>query len=934
MKKRYIIHFAFVFICLTSAFCKPQPKWNASIKQNPKLSSGRLPNGMQYFIYPTYTQPGKVSIRLLVNTGAAMESDSESGIAHFIEHMAFNGTTHFKPGTLIHWFKDNGMGFGNDTNAFTSYLHTCYQVDLPRNDAESLQKGLLVLRDQGFGCLFLPEEIDRERGVILSEMRTRDSASYRSMRAFYEWVGRGTYLENSVIGREETLNKLTSNDFFNFYQKWYSPHRMSVVVTGDCKPKKILLQLKKAFQDKNKNKQEAKSPELQVRMPKEDPEVLVYANKDLAGTHVALYAQKNVKPRSTTLKTIKDDVSWALIKIILDQRLAELKNKTCLTECNFEHGIEFKTFENAMIDFVGDAKSIEAIVNELEKFNRNINTFGFSQQELDSAKKIYEGKLKLAQDEERNATPRKLAEGIVMELMEENTITSAQQDLKNFEKLQAYITPKYCEGLWKSMFNAYNFLYVSTPDAAITEPDVKQYYLKSKEQVLEIPQNLQNPDFQPPFKNLKESKVCERRFFEKSEIEILHLDNNVRINLKKTDFEKNRIWINVNLGKGLLDFVNTPYPGLNLLLSSSFVAGGLQQMDHSTLKRVFEGKCINLDFDVEDDSYAFKCVTNKECLLEQLQLICAYLLEPGYRTEGVSNFRKMIPVWYDYFEHNCEGVLQSDVVRFLTNNDTRYGYGSKEDVLQRNFEEAKKILDPVFAKAYMEVTIIGDFDPTETIKYLQNTFGQLNEREATKPIPESLRILPFPEAQTKTFTCKTELDKAIVYVVWPTESIWDIQHMRILAVIKDVLSDRLLQAIRQTQGDTYSPQVQSIQSELFKNRGYMGALVMVAPEKVDVISDQILKIAEDIALKGITQAELERAVKPIISSSEQFKRTNKFWMNWIRNFQQYPEKQAWDIEDETRYLNLTTEEVNVITKQYFQCNSAICLQIKPKAKEK
>ena len=935
MKKRYIVSCSFAFLCIASAFCKPQPKWNAPLKQAPKLSSGSLPNGMRYLIYPTHTQPGKVSIRLLVNAGAAMETDKEDGIAHFIEHMAFNGTDHFKPGTLIHWFNDNGMGFGNDTNAFTSYLHTCFQIDLPKNDTPSIEKGFLVSRDQGFGCLFLPEEIDRERGVILSEMRTRDSAAYRSMKAFLEWVGHGTYLANRfVIGREETIKNFISDDFFGFYKKWYTPDNMTVIVTGDCNSKKMLSQLKKAFQDKRVGRpQDAKTPQLQVSAPKEDPEVLVYNNKDLAGTRVVLHVQKNIMPRPATLQTFKEDAAWVLINIIIDQRLEDLKNKTCLTECNFERQVEFETLETGMVSFVGEAKDIESMIRELEKFNRSIRTFGFSQQELNSAKKIYEGKLKLSDDAERNATPRELAEGIVMALIEKNVVTSARQDLENFEKIQSFITPEYCEGLWRSLFGEGAFLFVSTPDATVTAENVKKFYLESQKVVLEIPQNFQNLTFQSPFKTLKPSQVCDRHFFEKIGIETLRLDNNVRINLKKTDFEKNRIWIHVNLGNGLLDFINTPYPGLNLLLGSSFVAGGLQQMDHSALKRVFDGKCVSLDFDVEDDNYAFKCVTNQECLLEQLQLVCAYLLEPGYREEGVLNFRKMIPVWYSYFEHNCEGVFKSDVVKFLANNDIRYGYPSQEEVLKRNFDEAKKVLEPVFAKAYMEVTVIGDFDTAQVMKYLQDTFGQLNKREATKAIPESLRMLLFPEMQTKIFPCQSELDKAIVYIVWPTESVWNIQHRRILAVAKAILSDRLLQAIRQTQGDTYSPRVQSIQSELFKNRGHMGALLMIAPEKLDTISDQIMQIAEDMALKGITQAELDRAVKPIVSSLEQSRRNNKFWMDWIRNFQQYPEKQMWDLENETPYLNLTVEDVNVVAKKYFQRKSAICVQIKPEKLE-
>ena len=629
----------------------------------------------------------------------------------------------------------------------------------------------------------------------------------------------------------------------------------------------------------------------------------------------------------------KEDAAWTLIKIIIDQRLEELKNKTCLTECHFDHQIEFETLENASISFIGEAKDIVNMVNELEKFNRTVGTFGFSQQELNAAKKIYEGKLKLAQDAERNATPQELAEGIVGALMVGNVITSAQQDLENFEKIQSFIMPEYCEGLWKSLFKEGVFVFVSTPDAAITADSIKHSYLESRKIILEIPKNFQNLTFQSPFKTLKPVQICDRHFFESSGVETLRLENNVRINLKRTDFEKDRIWIHVQLGNGLLDFINTPYPGLNLLLGSSLVAGGLQQMEHSALKRVFDGKCVSLDFDVEDDNYAFKCVTNRECLLEQLQLICAYLLEPGYREEGVLNFRKMIPVWYNYFEHNCEGVFQSDVVKFLANNDVRYGYAPKEEILKRNFDEAKKLLEPVFAKAYMEVTIVGDFEPTQITKYLQDTLGQLSKREATKTISDNLRVLPFPEVQTKMFSCQSELDKAIVYVVWPTESVWDVQHRRILTVAKDVLRDRLLQAIRQTQGDTYSPRVQSVQSELFKNRGHIGALLMIAPEKLDAISDQIMKIADDMALNGITQAELDRAVKPIVSALEQSRRNNKFWMDWIQNFQQYPEKQTWDWENEMPYLQLTIADVNAIAKRYLQRKSAICIQIKPEKPE-
>lgn len=932
LKKTYIF-FSLLFCLYTDAFCKKQEiNWDKPLPLSPKLTSGTLKNGIKYYLYPTPIQKGKISLRLLVNAGAAMETDTEDGIAHFIEHMTFNGSENFKPGTLIHYFQDNGIKFGNDTNAFTYYFHTCYQIDLPRNDQENVQKGLMVLCDQGFGSLFLPEEINRERGVILSEMRTRDSAFYRSYKAMINFMFPDTIVANRfIIGTENTIKSFTQSNFKNFYDKWYTPQRMTLVITGDFKAKEVLSLLQSTFESKNsniKNKQVNQTLDFGfIKAPKEKFEVSVYQNDELPVTNLTLQTNRKVKNFRNNLESLKEDFAWMIMGTIVQHRLDDLKNQTDITETLFDRSILFSTVESACLSVSCNAKNIITLTQELEKFSRKIENFGFTFEEIESGKKAVKGKLTIACGNEDNATPADLADGIITNLMQERLISSAQQDLENFSLISSYITPEYCSKLWKELWGDGAYLYISTPLKDIKEDRIKQAFLESKKTILQLPKKTETLTFHDPF--IKHNKVEILHTFKNKalDVESFIFDNNVRVNLKKTNFEKDRILVNASLGTGLLDLKDNPYPGINLLLGSSFIAGGLKQCSHNDLKRIFDGKLINLDFDVEEDSYTLKCVTNRECFKEQMQLMGAFLTEPGYREEGLTDFKKIIPVWYDYFEHNPEGLLRSKVTNFLTCEDARFGYPEQSILQKRNFEEAQKLLAPVLDKQCMEITIVGDFDSTTIIKQLQETLGQLAKREANKHT--ETQVIPFPKPQTKEFLCKTELDKSIIYITWPTESFENVQNARILDVLSDILRNILLQEIRQVMGDTYSPQVINYQSETFKNRGHISTLLVVATEKVETISEKIYSIVEDILKRGISKEDLERSINPLISSLEKKRETNLFWLNWVKNIQQYPQKSTWELDNTALYKQISIEDVNQMARKYLNRNTSICVQIKP-----
>ena len=452
---------------------------------------------------------------------------------------------------------------------------------------------------------------------------------------------------------------------------------------------------------------------------------------------------------------------------------------------------------------------------------------------------------------------------------------------------------------------------------------------KSKEEKLSHPEPFQTMNFKSPFSTHRIPKLSYYRYHPDLGAETFTLGNGIRVTLKHTNFENNTILIHVGIGCGLMDFKQTPYPGLPQLLSSAFVAGGLKQGSQTALNRCFVGKNIGLDFDVDEDCYAFKCQTDRNNLKQQLELIGAYLLEPGYRTEGETKFRKNLPWRYEEFAHKPNGVVASAVQDFLSGGDTRYFFPPREILGKRNFVEAASVLKPVFEKQYMEITVIGDFDRDALMKYLFATFGQLPSREKKKILPKDSGNSYWPKSQTKTFLFDSDIDKAVAYAVWSIQPSEDPRETAKIDVLCGILENRLVKDIREQSGNTYAPYASSYITETF-GRGCVKAYVTTSSDKLEAVGAQIVRLADDMADKGITREELDRAVKPLISALEKNRVTNDFWMEFLKNAQARPEKLKWHPSDEARYRNIKPKDIQALAKRYLKRENAVCMLVKPR----
>jgi zinc protease len=381
-----------------------------------------------------------------------------------------------------------------------------------------------------------------------------------------------------------------------------------------------------------------------------------------------------------------------------------------------------------------------------------------------------------------------------------------------------------------------------------------------------------------------------------------------------------------------LEIASDSKPGLDRLASVAFVRGGLVAHDLAEIKRLFSGKKVGINASVSDDALIFSGTTQASDLRDQLSLLCAYLSYPSFRPEALEEFRRSLDPLYNLFRCTASGVLTQSVPRYLTHNDERFGYPEKEVLAQRNFEELSQVLKPILSQGYIEICLVGDLDPATSIEAVAETFGALPTRSPSKERFETCRELrwPSPGDTAKLFSFESEIPKATLQVYWPTEDIWNLSNNRRLNILSELFKNRLIFEIRQALGESYTPQVDSLSSDTFTDRGAIVATLIVDPQKAPALLDKIVDIGHTLATNEIGEDEFRRALNPILTKIKDYLQTNEYWMANLCNVHEYPIKLRWPTTLLSEYTSIQREEVQALAKKYLPRERAIKITLRPK----
>jgi zinc protease len=362
---------------------------NAAIPAGPGVRIGKLPNGLTYYIRQNKLPARRLELRLVVKAGSILEDEDQRGLAHFVEHMAFNGSTHFKRHEIVSYLQSLGMRFGADLNAYTSFDETWYLLPVPTARQEDIDKGFTILEDWAHGIAFNEADIDRERSVILEEARTHKGAGERVNRALSPKLYNGSrYAERIAIGTDESIRSFRPEALRRFYRDWYRPDLMAVVAVGDAEPEELERQIKAHF-GALQNPPDARPRQWEAIRPRERTEGLVVTDPELQVNTVALYYPVRPADPPGTYGSYRNKLLENLFEAMLAQRLAELSQQANPPFLGAGSSLAQMTpryrayVARATLGPGGTAPALAALIGEQQRARQ----YGFSEAELDRARK-------------------------------------------------------------------------------------------------------------------------------------------------------------------------------------------------------------------------------------------------------------------------------------------------------------------------------------------------------------------------------------------------------------------------------------------------------------------------------------------------------------------------------------------------------------------
>ncbi len=917
--RRALLVLALVLPALARAAIFPHE--GSDLPVDPAVRWGRLDNGLRYAVLANPEPKGRASLRFAVAAGALQETEEQRGLAHFLEHMAFNGSAHFAPGTLVEYFQRLGMSFGGDTNAFTGFDRTVYLLELPDTAPATLEKALTLFADYGGGLLLDPAEIDKERGIILSEKRARDSIEFRQFIGEFGFLlPEARFIQRIPIGLESVISGAPREQFKDFYDTWYRPDLISVVAVGDFDPAAVEAQIRAALSSLTARAPARPAPDLGRVAPVAGVVAKLLAEPEAAAVQVSL---QTITPYAYEPDTAANRLQYlprSLALRMLNRRLSILAKQEGAPILGGSVGAteQFDFFRNASVELTCKPGLWNQALALGEQELRRALTHGFQAAELKEAVAGYRNSLEQAV----KTAPTRRSPGLAMELvgafLDQNVFTHPQTELDLFGPALDRVTADDClaalRSTWDPKISRRIFVTgnLALDDAA---PKIVAAYEASRAVAVAPPARIEEgafayTDFGPA------GAVAKQRTVDDLGLTLLEFANGVRLNLKVTDFEAGRIHVGIRAGGGRLT-EPAGRTGLSFLAGNTFTLGGLGRHGVDDLQRLLAGKTLANRFGIANDAFTFGGATNRQDLLLQLQLLCATFTDPGFRPEAMRQFEKGVEVFYTRLGNTVEGPLQTEAPRLLADGDPRFGVPPKDDVTRYTLADARAWLTAEFAKAPVEIAIVGDFDPAAAIAAVARTFGALPAR-APKPAYEAERKVAFPAAPiAKQYTVPTEIPKGLVQLFFPATDGLDVRLSRRLGLLGSVFADRLRLKIREEMGDTYSPNAGSSLSDTYPGYGFLTAGATVDPEHARKVADATKAVAGELHAIGATDDELVRAKQPVLTSIRESARTNGYWMSSVlSSAQEQPQRLDWARTRESDIESITAAELTALAKQY------------------
>lgn len=910
------------------------------LEPDPRVIYGHLDNGLRYAVMRNGTPSGVAAIRMRIDTGSLNETDAQQGLAHFLEHMAFNGSENVPEGEMVKRLERFGLSFGADTNASTGFDQTIYKLNLPTVDAGVLDEAFFLMRETADGLLLDAEAIERERGVIASEKAARDDLSFRAVVDRLRFFTEGSGLtERLPIGTDETIATMPREEFLSYYRGYYRPENTFIAVIGDLDPQDMIARIEATFGDWQPVGEAL--PETARKPAAIEPgKIGIYVDEGTITT-VTLAALRPYVDRRDSKAERRERLIRAIGLRILNDRMYRKVNSgeaVYLSGSSGNYSVE-ETVEGAQLMIRTSPEDWQEALADGEQELRRALQFGFTQAEMDE--RIADSRTAHETAVERADTRKtfagfeyNFAQALVSAFADERVFTSPQMNLSLFEEAVAELTLADVNTAFRELWRGKDeyALYLASSEAPEGGKQALAQALERSRQVAVSPPDQQEntefayTDFGAP------GTVVADEYVEAADASLVRFANNVRLNFKRTDFDAGTIYLRVRVGEGFLSMPRDS-EGLRRLGLNLFDNSGVEAHRVDELRSIFAGRRVRVSTKTHLDNDAFELLgaTGREDLPAQLNLMTAKVVAPAFRETEASRFFRSMRAWYPTHDASPQSVAEKHLPRLVRSGDTRFGYDDLDSFLTPTIDEVRAWIEPELQNGLIEITVVGDIDKQTVIDEVARTFGALPERADAKTPHFDKRQLAFPDGAEgpHRFYHRGAPEQALVYVYWPAPDASDPGNRFRMSLLRSLFRNRLTDVLREEMGSTYSPGAGLFSNSLYDDYGYIFTRVTTNPAQVDKVREGVLRVAREMASEPVEEDAFQRAVTPLIEDLSSSLESNSYWMDVLGDAQTDGDGLAGFRAREAVYRTATAREMSSLASGVFGGKDSVSAYILP-----
>ena len=905
---------------------------SATLPTDPTVTVGTLPNGLRYYIRENPEPRERAELRLVVNAGSVLEDDDQLGLAHFVEHMAFNGTEHFQKQELIDYMERVGMRFGPDVNAYTSFDETVYMLMVPTDSAELVSTAFQILEDWAHGQLFVREEIDKERGVIIEEWRLGQGASARMRDKQWPILFKDSrYAERNVIGNEEILQNFDYEVLKRFYRDWYRPDLMAVIAVGDFDKSEIEQLIKSHFSAMQMPENARERPVYPV--PGHDETLFAIATDPEATFNSINVYWKQALRDETTVAAYRQSIVESLYNRMLNTRLFELTQQAdppflgaFSGQGRFIGSTEIYIL-GAGVPENGIERGLETILTEAERVER----FGFTESELEREKRELMRSIEQAYAEREKTESSSYASEYIRNFLFDEPIPGVAYEFELHKEFVPGIALDEVNRLAKEWIVDTNRVIV------ISAPEKEGVEVPSEDELLavfaaagaaEVVAYVDTVTDAPLVAVVPEpAAITSEEYVDEVDVTVWELANGVRVLLKPTDFKDDEVVIRAWSPGGSSLASDEDYVAATT--ATSVVAqGGLGEFSLVDLQKVLAGKAVRVSPFIASIAEGLSGSASPTDIETMFQLVYLYFTAPRRDEEAYLSFKSRMNAFMANRSADPMSAYRDTAMVTLTQHHHRTRPPSQELYEEMDLDVSYAFYKDRFADASDFVfVIVGTFDPDSIKPLVQTYLGGLPSigREETW---RDEGIMPPTGVVEKTVYKGIE-PKSQTQIVFTGPFEWTRENRYAITSLASSLRIRLREVLREDMGGTYGVGVSGIGNRYPREEYTFRISFGTAPERLEELTVAVFQQIDSIKTFGPTQDDIDKVKETQRRQRETNLRENGYWLSQLISYERY----GLDIRDILTYdelvASLTTETVQKAAELYLRTDNYVQISLYP-----